>query len=219
MRAERPKQLLALNGTPILIHTIAKFDAAPVDRLHHCYGAPRNPSMRVEVPRFAAQVLKSRFKVIEGGERRQDSVASWSATSAAGHHSGCCSRCGAAIRDVGRDRKRRPAGGAKRSSDSRLFRLSIPSSRQKRSLSSQTLDARTSGSGADARRFFAPRSSKKPSRARERMNTTAQTNRAWLKDLDLPVAIVHGSERNIKITRPTDLTLARAFLEEEKTTQ
>ena len=30
MRAERPKQLLALNGTPILIHTIAKFDAAPL---------------------------------------------------------------------------------------------------------------------------------------------------------------------------------------------
>jgi 2-C-methyl-D-erythritol 4-phosphate cytidylyltransferase len=33
------------------------------------------------------------------------------------------------------------------------------------------------------------------------------------------VAIVRGSERNIKITRPTDLTLARAFLEEEKTTR
>src|SRR5438874_2725229 len=37
--------------------------------------------------------------------------------------------------------------------------------------------------------------------------------------LNHPVAIVRGSERNIKITRPTDLTLARAFLEEEKTTQ
>jgi 2-C-methyl-D-erythritol 4-phosphate cytidylyltransferase len=33
--------------------------------------------------------------------------------------------------------------------------------------------------------------------------------------LGRPVAIVRGSERNIKITRPTDLTLARAFLEEE----
>ena len=30
-----------------------------------------------------------------------------------------------------------------------------------------------------------------------------------------PVAIVRGSERNIKITRPGDLILARAFLEEE----
>src|SRR5262249_57146224 len=30
-----------------------------------------------------------------------------------------------------------------------------------------------------------------------------------------PVAIVRGSERNIKITRPSDLTLARAFLAEE----
>ena len=31
-----------------------------------------------------------------------------------------------------------------------------------------------------------------------------------------PVAIVRGSERNIKITRPSDLTLARVFLEEEE---
>ena len=31
-----------------------------------------------------------------------------------------------------------------------------------------------------------------------------------------PIAIVRGSERNIKITRPSDLTLAQAFLEEEE---
>jgi 2-C-methyl-D-erythritol 4-phosphate cytidylyltransferase len=37
--------------------------------------------------------------------------------------------------------------------------------------------------------------------------------------LGYPVAIVRGSERNIKITRPTDLTLARVFLEEEKAPQ
>ena len=34
-----------------------------------------------------------------------------------------------------------------------------------------------------------------------------------------PVAIVRGSERNIKITRPSDLTLARAFIEEETSSQ
>jgi len=37
--------------------------------------------------------------------------------------------------------------------------------------------------------------------------------------LGRPVAIVRGSERNIKITRPSDLTLARAFLEEERAAQ
>ena len=31
-----------------------------------------------------------------------------------------------------------------------------------------------------------------------------------------PVSIVRGSERNIKITRPSDLTLARVLLEEEQ---
>ena len=31
--------------------------------------------------------------------------------------------------------------------------------------------------------------------------------------------IVRGSERNIKITRPSDLTLAKVFLEEERSRQ
>jgi len=30
MKADRPKQLLALNGTPIIIHTIRKFDVSSV---------------------------------------------------------------------------------------------------------------------------------------------------------------------------------------------
>ena len=34
--------------------------------------------------------------------------------------------------------------------------------------------------------------------------------------LGLPVAVVRGSERNIKITRPDDLALARFFLQEEQ---
>ena len=34
--------------------------------------------------------------------------------------------------------------------------------------------------------------------------------------LGLPVAVVRGSERNIKITRPDDLILARFFLQEEQ---
>ena len=34
--------------------------------------------------------------------------------------------------------------------------------------------------------------------------------------LGLPVSVVRGSERNIKITRPGDLALARFFLQEER---
>jgi 2-C-methyl-D-erythritol 4-phosphate cytidylyltransferase len=34
--------------------------------------------------------------------------------------------------------------------------------------------------------------------------------------MDQPVAIIRGSERNIKITRPADLTLARFYLQEEQ---
>src|SRR5206468_2563621 len=73
MRAERPKQLLALEGTPILIHTIAKFDASPVVD----YIIVTAPKESVdEVKSLVARAgFKKPVQVIVGGERRQDSVA------------------------------------------------------------------------------------------------------------------------------------------------
>ena len=37
-----------------------------------------------------------------------------------------------------------------------------------------------------------------------------------VEHLDVEVAVVLGSDRNIKITRPSDMALARLFLQEEK---
>src|ERR1041385_4839335 len=73
MKAARPKQFLSLNGTPIIIHTIRKFDdAAVIDYI--IVTAPRESVQElrdlVETAGFHKAVL-----VIEGGERRQDSVA------------------------------------------------------------------------------------------------------------------------------------------------
>ncbi len=40
--------------------------------------------------------------------------------------------------------------------------------------------------------------------------------RAWWRRLEeVDVTVVQGSDRNIKITKPTDMELARLFLEEE----
>src|ERR1041385_3862373 len=73
MKAARPKQFLSLNGTPIIIHTIRKFDAAAVID-YIIVTAPRESVQElrdlVESAGFHKAVL-----VIEGGERRQDSVA------------------------------------------------------------------------------------------------------------------------------------------------
>ena len=73
MKTDRPKQLLALNGTPIIIHTIRKFDACDVID-YIIVTAPRESVE--EVTRLVKSAgFKKSVTVIEGGERRQDSVA------------------------------------------------------------------------------------------------------------------------------------------------
>jgi len=72
MKTDRPKQLLILNGTPILVHTIRKFDdSKAIDYI--IVTAPREALDEVRAMVKAAGFKKS-VTVIEGGERRQDSV-------------------------------------------------------------------------------------------------------------------------------------------------
>src|SRR5947209_1144886 len=73
MKTDRPKQLLALNGTPIIVHTIRKFDASSaIDYV--IVTATRDSAEEVRELVKSAGFRKS-VSVVEGGERRQDSVA------------------------------------------------------------------------------------------------------------------------------------------------
>jgi 2-C-methyl-D-erythritol 4-phosphate cytidylyltransferase len=77
MAASQPKQFLELNGLPILIHSLRAFAAAP--RVTAIYVAVR----RNEIERVEAQVVEhaeefgfaGRVHVVEGGDNRQESVA------------------------------------------------------------------------------------------------------------------------------------------------
>jgi 2-C-methyl-D-erythritol 4-phosphate cytidylyltransferase len=77
MAASQPKQFLELNGLPILIHSLRAFAAAP--RVTAIYVAVR----RNEMERVEAQVAEhaeefgfaGRVHVVEGGDNRQESVA------------------------------------------------------------------------------------------------------------------------------------------------
>jgi 2-C-methyl-D-erythritol 4-phosphate cytidylyltransferase len=72
MAGSQPKQFLALNGLPILVHSLRAF--AAVERVTAIYVAVRN----TEVERVEAQVaeygLSDRVRVVEGGDNRQESV-------------------------------------------------------------------------------------------------------------------------------------------------
>jgi 2-C-methyl-D-erythritol 4-phosphate cytidylyltransferase len=73
MAGPQPKQFLALDGVPILIHSLRAF--AAVKRVTGIYVAVRKP----EIERVQAQVAEygfaERVQVVEGGDKRQESVA------------------------------------------------------------------------------------------------------------------------------------------------
>ncbi len=73
MAGPQPKQFLALAGEPILIHSLRAF--AAVERVTAIYVAVR----KTDVERVQAQVadygFASKVHVVEGGENRQESVA------------------------------------------------------------------------------------------------------------------------------------------------
>jgi 2-C-methyl-D-erythritol 4-phosphate cytidylyltransferase len=72
MAGPQPKQFLSLDGLPILIHSLRAFDA--VERVNAIYVAVR----ATEIERVEAQVAEygfaGRVKVVEGGDNRQQSV-------------------------------------------------------------------------------------------------------------------------------------------------
>jgi 2-C-methyl-D-erythritol 4-phosphate cytidylyltransferase len=72
MAGPQPKQFLALDGLPILIHSLRAF--ASVERVTAIYVAVRKP----EIERVEAQVAEygfgGRVQVVEGGDNRQQSV-------------------------------------------------------------------------------------------------------------------------------------------------
>lgn len=72
MAGPQPKQFLALNGLPILIHSLRAF--AAVERVTAIYVAVRQPDMERVAAQVAEYGLADRVKVVEGGNNRQESV-------------------------------------------------------------------------------------------------------------------------------------------------
>jgi 2-C-methyl-D-erythritol 4-phosphate cytidylyltransferase len=76
MAGPQPKQFLSLNGQPILIHSLRAF--AAVERVTAVYVAVR----KTEIERVEAEIAEhasdfdrgGRFRVVEGGDNRQQSV-------------------------------------------------------------------------------------------------------------------------------------------------
>lgn len=211
MKADRPKQLLALNGTPIIIHTIRKFDAsAVIDYI--IVTAPRDSAEEVrELVKSAS--FKKTVLVVDGGDKRQDSVAAGLAhlqpgTEIVAVHDGVRPFVSAEdIESVVRQAERTGAAI-----------LGVPIVETVKQVEKDVVELTLTREHlvlAQTPQVFRTEILKEAFE-RARSDEYYGTDESSLVErLGRPVAIVRGSERNIKITRPTDLTLARAFLEEE----
>jgi 2-C-methyl-D-erythritol 4-phosphate cytidylyltransferase len=69
----RPKQFLALDGVPILIHSLRAF--AAVERITAIYVAVRKPEMERVQAHVAEYGFADKVRMVEGGDNRQESVA------------------------------------------------------------------------------------------------------------------------------------------------
>jgi 2-C-methyl-D-erythritol 4-phosphate cytidylyltransferase len=73
VRGRPSKQFTEIGGTPILVHTLKKFDA--VEAVTEIIIALRKSEITAFSPRLERERLRKPVRFVEGGEHRQDSVA------------------------------------------------------------------------------------------------------------------------------------------------
>ena len=211
MKSDRPKQLLALNGTPIIIHTIRKFDLSPVVDYVIVTATRESVEEVRELVRSAG--FKKSITVVEGGERRQDSVLAGlqhlqRGTDVVAVHDGVRPFVSAEdIENVVRQAERTGAAI-----------LGVPIVDTVKHVEKDFIQSTLTREHlvlAQTPQVFRIDVLKEAFDRAQKDEYYGTDESSLVERLGHPVAVVRGSERNIKITRPTDLTLARSFLDEE----
>jgi len=213
MAGREPKQFLALGGVPILIHSLRAFAAAP--RVTSIYVAVRRQEMERAEVQVAEYGLSGRVRVLEGGEKRQESVANaLNALSAEPddivlvHDAvrplidvATIERTIDAVAEFGAAIVGMPAVDTikqvERTAHGALITATIP-----REFVVQAQTPQGFRYGLLARAF-----------AEAAADGFVGTDEASLLErAGIPVAVVHGSQVNLKITQPGDLDLAEFYL-------
>jgi 2-C-methyl-D-erythritol 4-phosphate cytidylyltransferase len=212
MKIDRPKQLLVLHNTPILIYTIRKFDASRLVN-NVIVAAPRESVDEVRKLVGGAGFSKP-VTVVQGGDRRQDSV--YVAMQSLPPDTTIVAVHDAVRPFVSVDE----IENAIREADKRgAAILAIPIVDTVKQVEKDIVEltvAREHLVSAQTPQVFRIEILRDAFERARRDEYYGTDESSLVERTGQPVAIVRGSERNIKITRPSDLTLARVFLEEEE---
>ncbi len=213
MAGPQPKQFVALNGLPILIHSLRAFAAVP--RVTAIYVAVRSTEKERVEAQVAEYGLAERVRVVEGGDNRQESVSHALAALAAEADdivlvhdavrplidAATIDRTIDAVVEFGAAIVGLPAVDTikqvERTAHGAIVTATIP---RERIVQAQTPQGARCGL---LRRVFAEAAADE---------FTGTDESSLLERAGIEVAVVPGSPRNLKITQPGDLDLAEFYL-------
>jgi len=219
MGAEAPKQFRLLDGVPVVVFTLRRLAASPL--ISSFLIATHADEIEPLKQRIAAERFSRPFRVLPGGDTRQESVAKALAevpedTELVVVHDAVrplvtrdqterviaeARRCRAAILGIPAMNTVKEVKRASLPEDVALITATIPRERIVLAQTPQVFDAdllREAFARAAADGF------------------TASDEAALVERLGNDVHVVLGSERNLKITRPGDLEIAEFYLSRER---
>lgn len=206
------KQFMLLDSSPILLHTIRKFQQAP--SVSEIVVALRAEDLDWVGEMVAAEKFAKPVRLVEGGESRQHSVENALATLEAGVDL-------VAVHDAVRPFIDMPTieaviDEAGRTGAAIVGIVPVDTVKNvKKNVIRQTLPREHLVLAQTPQVFSHALLKEAFDKAREE-DFTGTDESSLVERLDkVEVTVVTGSDRNIKITKPTDMDLARLFLEQE----
>src|SRR5262249_54181291 len=220
MGAETPKQFLELDGVPIVVLSLRRM--ASCDEITDIIVATRGDGIPRLEDRIREEKFRQKTRVVAGGDSRQQSVAR--ALEEVPDHAEIVLVHDAVRPFVTREQIRRVIEEARRC---RAAILGIPAMDTVKEVKRASLPEdvalitatipRERVVLAQTPQAFATKLLKEAFARAQADGLSASDEAGLVERLGHDVHVVLGSERNIKITKPADMELARFFLERERT--
>ncbi len=219
MGAETPKQFLELDGVPIVLFTLRRLAAC--EAITDFFIATRPEDVASLEERIAREKLGRPVKVLRGGGTRQESVAN--ALAAVPQDAEIILVHDAVRPFVTREQVERVIAQARERGAAILGIPAMDTVKEVKRASLPEDVARITGTIprelvvlAQTPQGFKAALLREAFERAQRDGVNASDEAGLVERLGHEVYVVHGSERNIKITRPADMDLARFYLEQER---
>ena len=203
------KQFMLLNGSPILIHTIRKFVSAP--SVNEIVVALRSDDLAWAADLFKAQGLTNNVRVVEGGESRQQSVEN--ALGAVGDDTDLVAVHDAVRPFVSRDTIEKVIHEAAETGAAIVGIVPVDTVKQVHRNKVRATLPRERLILTQTPQVFKLKLLR-DAFAKARQDLFVGTDESSLVERleQVEVSVVLGTDRNIKITKPSDMDLARLYL-------